>query len=157
MTDRITKEHRSWNMARIRSKDTKPEKTVRSTLHAMGYRFRLHVKSLPGTPDIVLPKYHTAIFVHGCFWHRHPDCKYAYTPKSRIDFWNQKFEQNVARHREVMMELQQLGWYSITVWECETKDTEKMFRKLAANLSHHNEKDTAENRGKEHEFIRSGR
>ncbi|MBU1162905.1 MAG: DNA mismatch endonuclease Vsr, partial [Proteobacteria bacterium] len=85
--DIISKEKRSWNMSRIRGKDTKPEIIVRSMLHRMGYRFRLHRKDLPGKPDIVLPKYKTVIFVHGCFWHRHKGCKYAYTPKSRVKFW----------------------------------------------------------------------
>ena len=155
--DRISKEKRSWNMSRIRSKDTKPEKIVRSLLHKMGYRFRLHVRTLPGNPDIVLPKYKTVIFVHGCFWHRHPECKYAYTPKSRVDFWNKKFTQNVARHREVMMELQQLGWYYITVWECETRDMEKLLRKLSIPLSDSNIKHAAGNGGSAHEFIGSSR
>ncbi|HEY0980807.1 very short patch repair endonuclease, partial [Schlesneria sp.] len=87
MTDRITKSHRSWNMSRIRSKDTSPELQVRSLLHGLGYRFRIHRIDLPGKPDIVLPRYRVAVLVHGCFWHRHPGCKYAYTPKSRIQFW----------------------------------------------------------------------
>lgn len=120
--DRISEERRSWNMSRITSKDTKPEIRVRSFLHRSGYRFRLHVKVLPGRPDIVLPKYKTVIFVHGCFWHRHPGCKYAYTPKSRIDFWENKFAANVKRDRSKRQLLESLGWKVLTVWECETSD-----------------------------------
>lgn len=119
--DSLTPEMRSWNMSRIRGKDTKPELAVRSLLHGMGYRFRLSDKTLPGKPDIVLPKYRAAIFVHGCFWHRHPGCKYAYTPKSRLDFWNRKFEENVTRDRNNLALLQQEGWLPIVVWECEIK------------------------------------
>ena len=93
--DQISPERSSWNMSRIKGKDTKPELLVRSWLHRHGFRFRLHVKSLPGTPDIVLPKYRTVIEVRGCYWHRHPGCKFAYTPKSNSDFWNAKFDHNV--------------------------------------------------------------
>jgi DNA mismatch endonuclease (patch repair protein) len=96
MADTISPARRSWNMSRIRSKNTKPEIVVRSTLHKMGFRFRLHRKDLPGTPDIVLPKHNTVIFVQGCFWHRHQGCKYAYTPKSRAEFWEKKFAENTA-------------------------------------------------------------
>ena len=117
--DIISKEKRSWNMSRIRSKDTKPEKIVRSLLHSMGYRFKLHVKDLPGKPDIVLPKYKKAIFVHGCFWHRHPKCKYTYTPKSKIDFWEKKFADNIARFKIVKRELTRLEWKVVVIWECE--------------------------------------
>jgi len=117
-------------MSRIRSKDTKPEKVVRSILHRAGYRFRLHVSTLPGKPDIVLPKYKTVIFVHGCFWHRHPNCKYAYSPKSRVAFWQVKFEQNVARHETVTNELDSIGWNVIVVWECEVGNAEKMLEKI---------------------------
>ena len=107
-------------MSRIRGKDTTPELAVRSALHRLGYRFRLHRRDLPGRPDIVLPKYGTVIFVHGCFWHRHARCKYAYTPKSRVEFWHHKFQQNVERDRRVQRELRRLGWKVIVVWECET-------------------------------------
>ena len=99
--DRISKEHRSWNMSRIKGKNTKPEIIVRKMLHRMGYRFRIHRKDLPGRPDIVLPKHKTVIFVHGCFWHRHKDCKYAYNPKSRVEFWQKKFRDNVNRFKTV--------------------------------------------------------
>ena len=128
--DILTKEKRSWNMSRIRGKDTKPEVIVRSLLHKMGYRFRLHVKTLTGCPDIVLPKYKAVIFVHGCFWHRHPGCKYAYTPKSRQDFWTKKFQKTVERHEIVTRELEGQGWNTLVLWECETANTEKISRKL---------------------------
>ena len=121
MTDTISPERRSWNMSRIRSKNTKPEMIVRSTLHKMGYRFRLHRKDLPGTPDIVLPKYKAVIFVHGCFWHRHQGCKNCYTPKSRTDFWKRKFQDTIVRDRRNTDELELLGWRDLVIWECETK------------------------------------
>ena len=124
--DRISKAHRSWNMSRIRSKDTTPEKLVRSALHKMGYRFRLHRSDLPGTPDIVLPRYKIALFVHGCFWHRHNTCRLAYTPKSRADFWNAKFLATVARDRKVRRMLTRLGWTHIVIWECQSTDTERI-------------------------------
>ncbi len=120
--DRISKEHRSWNMSRIKGKDTTPELRVRSTLHKLGYRFRLHRKDLPGKPDIVLPKYRTVIFVHGCYWHRHPGCKYAYTPKSRVEFWTKKFQENVERDRINDEALKIAGWKIWIIWECQTTD-----------------------------------
>ena len=132
--DIISKEKRSWNMSRIRSKDTKPENIVRSLLHRMDYRFRLHVKGLPGKPDIVLPKYKTIIFVHGCFWHRHPKCKYAYTPKSRIEFWEKKFAENIVRFKIVKKELEKLKWNVVVIWECEIKSNADLVNKLE-NLS----------------------
>lgn len=119
--DQISSEHRSWNMSRIKSKDTKPELLVRSWLHRNGFRFRLHVKDLPGTPDIVLPKYKTVVEVRGCYWHRHPGCKFAYTPKSRSDFWNAKFAENVKRDTLTDNALKELGWQVIIIWECEVK------------------------------------
>lgn len=122
--DRISEERRSWNMSRIRGKDTKPEILVRSLLHRAGFRFRLHSSKLPGKPDIVLPKYHTVIFVHGCFWHRHKGCKYAYTPKSNIGSWESKFESNVKRDAEVKSQLEKIGWKHFTVWECELNTNE---------------------------------
>ena len=128
--DRITKQHRSWNMSRIRGSDTAPEIFVRSLLHNMGYRFRLHRRDLPGTPDIVLPKYRTAVFVHGCFWHRHKGCKYAYIPKTRKEFWEKKFARNVERDRQVAKQIKESGWQQIVVWECETRKPEKLARRL---------------------------
>ena len=135
MTDRITKEHRSWNMSQIRAKNTHPELVLRSLLHKTGFRFRLHVRSLPGTPDIVLPKYHTVIFVHGCFWHRHAGCKYAYTPKSRIAFWEAKFKENIERQTKIVKELDNLGWTVLTVWECELEDVSSAEKVLLKNLT----------------------
>ena len=126
MVDRISKEHRSWNMSRIKSKDTTPEKLVRSFLHRKGFRFRLNVRNLPGSPDIVLNKHRVAIFVHGCHWHRHPGCKFAYTPKSRIEFWEPKFQQNIERDMKKEQLLVEAGWNVLTVWECETKAEEQI-------------------------------
>ena len=131
MVDIISEERRSWNMSRIRSKNTKPEMVVRSMLHRMGFRFRLHDRKLPGNPDIVLPKYKTVIFVHGCFWHRHEGCKYACIPKTRIKFWEDKFKGNIARDKRSKSELQALGWNVIVIWECELSDSESVFNKLA--------------------------
>ena len=134
--DRITKKHRSWNMSRIRSKNTKPEIVVRSLLHKLGYRFRLHVGRLPGRPDIVLRKWHTVVFVHGCFWHRHRACKFAYTPKTRRDFWARKFARNVAKDVEALKALRLDGWNVVTVWECQTRDLNRLARQLLAALAH---------------------
>lgn len=129
--DRIDRQRRSWNMSRIKSKDTRPEKQVRSALHAMGYRFRLHRSKLPGRPDIVLPKYRTVVFVHGCFWHRHRGCKFAYMPKSRVGFWKKKFDENVVRDRTVTRLLRRSGWAVITIWECEVADLSRVAQRLA--------------------------
>lgn len=134
MVDSLTKERRSWNMSRVRSKDTKPELVVRSILHRNGYRFRLHKKGLPGKPDIVLAKYHTVIFVHGCFWHRHKNCPDATIPKTRTDFWSQKFSQNVERDKKVQTALRKLGWNVIIVWECETLKPDHLLSRLHRNL-----------------------
>lgn len=120
--DRITPEHRSWNMSRIRGKDTKIEVLVRSWLFAQGFRFRKNDKRFPGHPDVVLPKYRTVIFINGCFWHRHEGCKYATTPKSNTEFWLAKFERNIENDRKHEKELTEMGWNVITVWECEIKD-----------------------------------
>lgn len=128
--DTISLEHRSWNMSRIKSSDTKPETVVRSLLHKLGYRFRVHRKDLPGTPDIVLPKCKTVIFVHGCFWHRHSGCKYTYTPKSRTDFWEEKFRKNIERDQAAYAKLKTLNWKVFTVWGCETRDVPALIIKL---------------------------
>lgn len=130
MTDIISKEKRSWNMSRIQGRNTKPEIIVRSLLHKAGYRFRLHKKDLPGKPDIVLFKYKTIIFVHGCFWHRHLGCKYSYTPKTRTDFWESKFKHNMSRDIENITELKGLGWKVLVIWECETIDEIALNSKL---------------------------
>ncbi len=113
-------------MSRIRGRDTKPEKVVRSLLHRMGYRFRLHRRDLPGRPDIVLPKYRTVIFVHGCFWHRHPGCRYAYTPRTRVSFWKEKFRRNTARDAEARALLRKAGWRQVVVWECQTRHQDRL-------------------------------
>ena len=122
-------EQRSRNMSAIKSKNTKPEIAVRKLLHSMGYRFRLHRKDLPGSPDIVLPKYKTVIFVHGCFWHRHENCKYASIPKTRKEFWESKFKANVKRDKEIQEKIKNIGWQYVVVWECEIKN-EKIKDKL---------------------------
>lgn len=117
-------------MSRIKGKDTLPEKLVRSMLHRMGLRFRLHRKDLPGKPDIVLPKYRTVLFVNGCFWHRHKNCQYAYHPKTRQDFWGKKFADTVERDLKKSKQLRKLGWRVITVWECELRKPEKLVKRL---------------------------
>lgn len=124
MADRLSSQKRSWNMSRIKSRDTAPELAVRKVLYGMGYRYRLHSPAVPGKPDIVMNRFRVAIFVHGCFWHRHPGCKFAYTPKSRVEFWTKKFEANVRRDETVKKQLSDLGWKSLTIWECETKSSE---------------------------------
>jgi DNA mismatch endonuclease (patch repair protein) len=128
--DRISKEKRSWNMSRIHSSNTKPEMMVRSMLHGMGYRFRLHRKNLPGKPDIVLPKYKAVIFVHGCFWHRHHGCKYAYSPKTKVAFWETKFKANIERDTKVQKELQLNGWKTFIIWACELSEVESLKSRL---------------------------
>lgn len=133
--DTVSKAVRSRNMSRIRSRDTMPERVVRSLLHRMGYRFRLHGKGLPGRPDVVLTRYRTVILVHGCFWHRHKMCPYASIPKTRKQFWRTKFNANVARDRVVHSELRTLGWHVVVVWECELRNMERLGKRLAAQLS----------------------
>jgi len=134
MTDNMDQARRSWNMSRIKDRNTRPELLVRSALHRLGYRFRLHRQDLPGTPDIVLPKHKTAIFVHGCFWHRHAGCKYAYSPKTRVDFWQRKFLENVRRYERQEQELTQMGWRVHVVWECETSDAGNLIATLSRLL-----------------------
>ena len=121
MVDKVSKEVRSYNMSRIRSKDTTPEILVRSYLFSKGLRFRKNDKRYPGSPDIVLPKYKTMVFVHGCFWHLHDGCKYAIMPKSNVEFWEKKLYGNKERDERNKKELEELGWKVITVWECELK------------------------------------
>lgn len=112
-------------MSRIRGKDTRPELLLRRAVHRLGLRYRLHPKELPGRPDLVFPKYHAVVFVHGCFWHRHAGCSIATTPKSNVDFWRAKFEANVARDQRNVASLESLGWRVFTVWECETNTAAK--------------------------------
>lgn len=134
MVDRLSPEARSQNMARITGKDTSPEMAVRKLLHQMGYRYRLHVRGLPGRPDIAFPGRRKAVLVHGCFWHRHPGCRYAYTPKSRVEFWQRKFEQNVERDGRTMRALTDQGWEALVVWECEAKDVQPLRDRLGRFL-----------------------
>lgn len=126
MTDTLSKEERSRVMAKVKSRGTKPEKKVRSLLFSLGFRFRLCQKNLPGKPDIVLKKYRTVIFVHGCFWHGHENCKNARIPKSNVEFWKNKIEHNKQRFAEVSRQLQEQGWKVVVIWECETKDIKKL-------------------------------
>ena len=119
--DNRSQEARSRNMSHIPSKDTKPEELVRKYLFAHGYRYRKNVSSLPGKPDIVLPKYHTVIFVNGCFWHAHEGCKWFVRPKSRKQFWDAKFKYNTERDKKNYALLEQAGWHVIIVWECEIR------------------------------------
>lgn len=132
--DRLSAARRSWNMSRIRSRDTRPEQRVRSFLHRLGFRFRLHRRDLPGTPDIVLPRYGVVIFVHGCFWHRHSRCRFAYFPKSNVRFWTEKFQNNVNRDRLACRRLRQLGWRVIVIWECQAGNDPKLARVLESRL-----------------------
>ena len=127
-------DQRSRNMSAIKSKNTKPEIAVRKMLHALGYRFRLHRKDLPGSPDIVLPKYKTVIFVHGCFWHRHENCKYASTPKTRKEFWESKFKANAKRDKEIQEKIKNIGWQLVVIWECETKNINLLIKKVSSKI-----------------------
>ena len=130
MTDTLTIAERSRLMAKIRGKNTAPERAVRSLLHRAGYRFRIHVRGLPGTPDIVLPKHRAVVFVHGCFWHRHSGCKIAAMPKSHRKFWAAKFARNVANDRKCRRQLRRRGWRVATIWECQLKQPERVLAKI---------------------------
>jgi len=141
LSDNHTKEQRSYNMSRIRAKDTKPEEIVRKYLFCHGLRYRKNDKRYPGHPDIVLPKYKTIVFVHGCFWHRHPGCRYATTPSTNTSFWNEKFRKNVKRDRTEQSALKEMGWKVLIVWECElkkdkrTETLEKLYDQITDNTS----------------------
>jgi DNA mismatch endonuclease (patch repair protein) len=128
--DRLTPEARSALMARIRGRDTAPEIRLRRLLHGMGYRFRLHRADLPGRPDIALPGRRKVVFLHGCFWHRHPGCPQATMPRTRIGFWRAKFERNVARDRSVRRALNRAGWGVAVVWECALREEARVARRL---------------------------
>ncbi|MBA7639725.1 Very short patch repair protein [subsurface metagenome] len=135
MTDVLTPEQRHKCMSNIRSKNTKPEFVVRHLVHSMGYRYRLHRWDLPGCPDMVLPKHHKIIFVHGCFWHMH-NCSYGrVTPKTNAKFWQSKREGNVARDKRNLGRLRRVGWKVLTIWECETRNQEKLPKKLERFLT----------------------
>lgn len=133
MPDIFSPEKRSWIMSRVKSRNTSPEKRVRSLLHRLGFRFRLHHKKLPGHPDIVLPKHKKVIFVHGCFWHGH-DCPRGKRPATNREFWNKKIEKNRARDRDSQARLAELGWESSVVWQCETKDLAELAERLLVFL-----------------------
>ena len=137
MADVHNKATRSYNMSQIKGKDTKPEMLVRKFLHANGFRYKLHDKSLPGKPDIVLPKYRTVIFVHGCFWHGHKNCKYYVTPKTRTEWWLYKINGNITNDLKTANLLKQDGWKIITIWECQLKPEriEKSLNSLLQKLS----------------------
>jgi DNA mismatch endonuclease (patch repair protein) len=127
--DKFSPEKRSEIMRRVRSKDTKPELIVRRLAHRMGYRFRLHSSNLPGSPDLVFPRFGSVVFVHGCFWHGH-SCEAASLPSSRVEYWEAKRSRNKARDRKSARELRRLGWKVLTVWECQTRNPEKVARRL---------------------------
>lgn len=131
--DHLTTEKRSWNMGRIKSKNTKPEVQVRSFLHVNGFRFRLNSKTLPGKPDIVLKKYNTVIFIHGCFWHRHKGCKRCSTPKSNEQYWLNKFERNIFRDKNNTKQLKKLGYQVLIIWECQVEN-QKILKKLILKI-----------------------
>lgn len=141
MVDRLTPARRSWLMSRVGSKNTTPELKVRSAAHKLGFRFRLHRNDLPGKPDLVFPKYGFVIFVHGCFWHRHPGCPKASAPSS--EFWRDKFERNVARDARVIKELKKSGWRVGVVWECQTKDPIRLATVIEKLIARRRKKKTA--------------
>lgn len=137
--DHLDKEARSRNMARIRSKETSPEKIVRRGLHARGFRYKLYVSGLPGKPDLVFPRYRTVLFVQGCFWHQHPGCKRANMPKSRQEYWIPKLSRNIQRFEEVKKELEDLGWHVLVAWECglKKKQAEATLDEIADEIRSH--------------------
>lgn len=135
MVDSLSRPERSEMMRRIRSRNTKPELVVRSCVHRLGYRFRLHDRQLPGSPDLVLRRLRMVIFVHGCFWHRHPGCKDCSTPKTRTEFWSAKFRANCARDAKATSALSRAGWNVVVVWECETEGLSRLSRRLGRLLS----------------------
>ena len=132
MTDTLTAEQRSRNMAAIKGKDTKPEMMVRRYLHALGFRYGLHNRKLPGSPDLVFRSLKTVVFIHGCFWHGHENCRYATTPKSNTEFWTQKITRNRERDRESEEKLRAKGWNVITIWECDLRDKNRRKETLEA-------------------------
>lgn len=128
--DKISPQHRSANMRRIRSKDTTPELVLRRLIHGLGYRFRLHRKDLPGRPDLVFPRRCKIIFIHGCFWHQHPNCREGRMPSSRLDYWEPKLEKNQIRDAASRARLEEQGWSVLVIWECELKDANGVRKKI---------------------------
>lgn len=144
MADVLTAEQRKLNMSRIRGKNTTPELVTRRLLHAMGYRFRLHRKDLPGKPDIVLPGRKAVVFVHGCFWHRHPGCRYATTPRTRTEFWEEKFRRNTERDATALAALTSAGWQVTIIWECELQNMVALQDRLRDELERRNKDSDAQ-------------
>ncbi len=134
MADRISPARRSENMRAIKSKNTAPEKRVRSIAHRLGLRFRLHRRDLPGSPDLIFPRRGIALFVHGCFWHRHENCQVATTPKTNTEYWSKKFRDNIKRDRENRKKLEENGWRVLVIWECETRKWESVEAFLRRNF-----------------------
>ncbi len=135
MADHLSKERRSWNMSRIKGQNTTPELKLRSCLHRLGFRFRIHDTKLPGKPDIVMAKYRTVVFVHGCFWHRHHGCRHTSTPKSNQSFWLEKFRRTLDRDQQNFKALNNMGWQVLIVWECEiNSDTNQAALRIARHL-----------------------
>lgn len=130
MTDHLTKKHRSWNMSRIRSKDTTPEKAVRKALTKLGWHYRLHSSKLWGKPDIVIPQIDTVLFINGCFWHQHKGCKRQTMPKVNLGYWRSKLKRNIEKQKKDIIQLKKGGWKVDIIWECETKDNKGLTQKL---------------------------
>jgi DNA mismatch endonuclease (patch repair protein) len=130
MADVFTKEKRSWIMSRVKGRDTKPEIFVRSIVHRLGYRFRLHRQDLPGNPDIVLPRHGKIIFVHGCFWHGHKMCSRSKRPTTNVDFWNVKIDKNIERDMQYQRQLVSMGWKVLVIWQCEIRMPENLLVKI---------------------------
>lgn len=135
MVDKFRREERSRIMSRIKGYDTAPEKIVRSLLHEMGYRFRLHSEKLPGTPDIVLPRHRKVIYVHGCFWHGHKGCPRSKRPTTNINFWNRKIESNIKRDKKVRIQVKTLDWKSLVIWQCQIDSKTLLAKKLRKFLT----------------------
>ena len=134
MADVFTQDKRSSIMANVKGRNTKPELVVRSIIHRMGFRYRLHVADLPGKPDIVLPRHKKVIFVNGCFWHGHKDCPRAKRPTTNTSSWDAKLDENILRDKRNVRKLKKDGWHTLTIWECEIKDRDKIYHKLSRFL-----------------------
>lgn len=132
--DTVDKAKRSRIMGRIRGRHTKPEMIVRRIAHRLGFRFRLHRHNLPGSPDMVFAGRRKVVFVHGCYWHRHANCRFAYQPKSNVEFWTTKFARNVERDAEALTKLKEIGWHPLVIWECECDDSEAVAQRLVTHL-----------------------